>query len=223
MWQTITNVPSLSNNTNYCVTLPMQPNRRFYRLIRRTPQEVFTPTNTLPPVGSYNSPSNVLTHFDNGLIARNFSHQVPSPPNPLPPPCLSCPAQVYTFPSMLSWEVSTDGGKTFSAPVSAQVVTTVMAQQTMVDSDTRFFDTEILAIQIGPGPTQSPMIRESPTRQSLGKTFIRNGPSLSRPFLVSSYFGVFIEVSLDGGQSWSGVLNPVQVELNPQPLPSGGP
>jgi hypothetical protein len=50
---------------------------------------------------------------------------------------------------------------------------------------------------------------------------VRNGPSLSRPFLVSSFFDVFIEVSLDGGKTWSGVLNPVQVQLNPQPLPPG--
>jgi hypothetical protein len=190
-------------------------------VLQPTPPPVGEMTDNFPPVGSYNSPANVLTHFDNGLIARNFSHQVPSPPNPQPPPCLSCPAQDYTFPSILSWEVSTDGGRTFSMPMSAQVTTTVMAQQTMVDSDTRFFDAEILAIESKPGPIGSPMIRESPTRQSLGKTFIRNGPSLSRPFLVSSYFGVFIEVSLDGGQSWSGVLNPVQVELNPQPLPPG--
>jgi len=116
-----------------------------------------------------------------------------------------------------------DGGKTF-VNGSAQVMTTVMAQQTMVDSDTRFFDAEILSIQVVPGAQNLPvMLRESPTRQSLGKTFVRNGPSLSRPFLVSSYFGVFIEVSLDGGQSWSGVLDPVSVELNPQPLPAGGP
>jgi hypothetical protein len=96
-----------------------------------------------------------------------------------------------------------------------------MAQQTMVDSDTRFFDAEILAIQMQPSTVGGVMIRESPTRQSLGKTFVRNGPSLSRPFLVSSFFDVFIEVSLDGGKTWSGVQDGVHVQLNPQPLPPG--
>ncbi len=114
-----------------------------------------------------------------------------------------------------------DGGK-FFADGSVDVMNMVMAQQTMVDSDTRFFDAEILSIKVQPGATQLPiLLRESPSKASLGKTFVRNGPSLSRPFLVSSFFDVFIEVSLDGGQTWSGVQDPVQVELNPPPLPPG--
>jgi len=187
-------------------------------VLQPTPPPVGEMTDNFPPLGSYNSPSNVLTHFDSGLIARNFRHLIPSPTNP--PPCLSCPAQLYTFPSILSFQYSMDGGKTF-ADGSVRIMSTVMAQQTMVDSDTRFFDAEILALQMQPSTAGGVMIRESPTRQSLGKTFVRNGPSLSRPFLVSSFFDVFIEVSLDGGQTWSGVQDPVQVELNPPPLPPG--
>src|SRR6266700_2529635 len=189
-------------------------------VLQPTPPPVGEMTDSFPPVGSYNSPSNVLTHFDNGLIARRFSHQIASPPNPQPPPCLNCPAQVYTFPSILSWQYSMDGGKSF-ADGSVDVMSTVMAQQTMVDADTRFFDAEILSMQTQPGAVGGVMIRESPTRQSFGKTFVRNGPSLSRPFLVSSFFDVFIEVSLDAGKTWSGVQDPVQVELNLPPLPPG--
>ncbi len=100
-------------------------------------------------------------------------------------------------------------------------MTTVMAQQTMVDTDMRFFDTEILSIQMQPSAAGGGMIRESPSRQSLGKTSVGNSPSLSQPFRVSSFFDVFIEVSVDGGKTWSGVVDPVHVELNPQPLPPG--
>jgi len=190
-------------------------------VLQPTPPPVAEITDNFPPVGSYNSPSNVLTHFDNGLIARNFSHLIATVPNPLPPPCLSCPAQTYQFPAILSFQYSTDGGK-FFADGSVDVMNTVMAQQTMVDSDTRFFDAEILSIKVQPGATQLPiLLRESPTKASLGKTTVRNGPSLSRPFLVSSFFDVFIEVSLDGGKTWSGVQDPVQVEVNPPPLPPG--
>jgi hypothetical protein len=88
----------------------------------------------------------------------------------------------------------------------------------MVDSDRRFFDNEILSMQVPAGLPGAVMIRESPTRQSLGKTSIRQGPQ-PVPWLVSSFFDVFLELSTDGGNTWSGSSNPVHVELNPQPFP----
>src|SRR5260370_39933182 len=101
-------------------------------------------------------------------MAQSCSQRMWTVPNALPPPCLSCPAQTYQFPAILSFQYSTDGGK-FFADGSVDVMNTVMAQQTMVDSDTRFFDAEILSIKVQPAATQLPiLLRESPSTASLG-------------------------------------------------------
>jgi len=46
------------------------------------------------------------------------------------------------------------------------------------------------------------MIRESPAKASLGRTSVRTN-TLSGGYMISSFFEVFTEVSLDGGDSWS--------------------
>ena len=45
------------------------------------------------------------------------------------------------------------------------------------------------------------MLRESPTLQSLGRTGIE--PVAGGGFKIDSFFDVFTEISLDGGQTWS--------------------
>ena len=69
--------------------------------------------------------------------------------------------------------------------------------------------------------TPGVLLRESPTLKSRGLTRVGNSPSLSRPYLVDSFFDIFTEISLDGGQTWSRSLEPTHVELNPQPFPPG--
>ena len=61
---------------------------------------------------------------------------------------------------------------------------------------TRFFDTEMLQLDISGGPL---MIRESPTLPSLGRTAITD---LGGMYRIDSFFDVFTELSLDGGQTW---------------------
>jgi hypothetical protein len=46
------------------------------------------------------------------------------------------------------------------------------------------------------------MVRESPTKASLGRTSVRSVAS-DGTYRISSFFDVFTEVSLDGGQTWS--------------------
>jgi hypothetical protein len=63
------------------------------------------------------------------------------------------------------------------------------------------YDTEMLQLDIQGG--QMPpgvMIRESPTKQSLGQIRMTNaGGGL---YHIDSFFDVFTELSIDGGQSW---------------------
>jgi hypothetical protein len=64
-----------------------------------------------------------------------------------------------------------------------------------------FYDTELLELNIqGGNLPEGMLIRESPTRASLGKTAIASVPGGGH--LVHSFFDVFTEVSMDGGQTW---------------------
>jgi hypothetical protein len=64
------------------------------------------------------------------------------------------------------------------------------------------YQTEMLQLNLsGGGLPAGVMIRESPTLASTGQTTITNvGGGL---FLIDSFFDVFTELSLDGGQSWT--------------------
>jgi len=116
------------------------------------------------------------------------------------------------------FEVMTDGHTWMPAAGTADV--DVRARLGRQLAGMRFFNTEMLQLDIrGNGAGGVFMIRESPTRQSQGMTSIHESPSLSRPFTVDSFFDVFTELSLDGGQTWFPSSEATHVELNPQPLP----
>ena len=66
------------------------------------------------------------------------------------------------------------------------------------DQGARLFDTEMLSLDLDGGPFFK--IRESPTKQSLGLTLIENEPAGT--FRIGSFFDVFTELSVDGGQTW---------------------
>jgi hypothetical protein len=176
-------------------------------------------TDTFPPVGTYNSVSNVPTRYLNGLIARNFRHGVPPPPGPKPPPCLTCPPDTYDFPTTLLVDVSSDGGNSFQTITLSNVITRATARHSEDTSDTRSFDTELLSFQVvNPPPTLSGMlVRESPSRHSVGKTTVQSVSG--SPYRIGSFFDVFTEISLDSGATWSPANDPSHLELNPQPLP----
>ena len=56
------------------------------------------------------------------------------------------------------------------------------------------------------------MLRESPTLQSPGLTQITDqGGGV---FRIDSFFDIFTELSMDGGQSWTPGIGPLHIELN---------
>lgn len=66
------------------------------------------------------------------------------------------------------------------------------------------FDTEILQLDISGGQLPAGlMIRESPTLASPGHTNYPAFQWLPGIFVVNSFFDVFTELSLDGGQTWT--------------------
>jgi hypothetical protein len=122
----------------------------------------------------------------------------------LPPPNMAAPP--HQFFSQL--EVTTNFGQfTGFGPVTTQVTGT---------NDPTLFLVEMQAMSIS-GGTMPPgvMIRESPTRPSLGQsTVMPMGPGR---WSIDSFFDVFVDVSFDGGQTWHPSLTSSRVTLVPEP------
>jgi hypothetical protein len=117
---------------------------------------------------------------------------------PPPPPGGS---QIHMFDSRLRFMMSTNGGASFSPALAfAKVVVRVTSSQEQ--GSTRYFNTEMLELNASGGSLPpGVMLRESPSKASLGRTSVRQGPALALN-QISSFFDVFTELSLDGGQNW---------------------
>lgn len=101
----------------------------------------------------------------------------------------------HTFGSFVAAQLSVNGLP--PQPVFGPAVTRVRMQFDSQTGPTRFFDTEMLQLDISGGPL---LIRESPTRASTGRTAVTDvGGGM---YQIDSFFDVFTELSLDGGQTW---------------------
>ena len=69
--------------------------------------------------------------------------------------------------------------------------------------------------EAGGGLPAGVSIRESPTRASTGKTTVRTATG---GYQIDSFFDIWTEISLDGGQTWSPVLDPTHLELEASPV-----
>ena len=168
----------------------------------------FYPTDLLPPNGEYVSDSGATILYLNGMIGRNIAHHNFS--QQFPPPLPGGPPAVYGFNGFVDMDVSMDGGQTFQPFHNIPGPTTVMVNPPGVTGDTRIFDTEMLQLDLsGPGF----MIRESPAKASLGHTRIVGGGGGG--YHIDSFFDVFTEMSLDGGQTWIPSSDSIRVHLQP--------
>src|SRR5262249_44324477 len=131
-------------------------------------------------------------------LMRNPKHKRFAQCMPPPPPGGS---QVHSFGSTVEAEVSADGGNTWM-PISSPAQTQVRVTSSSDSGNTRYFDTEMLQLDIsGGGLPAGVMIRESPTLASTGKTRITDqGDGTYR---IGSFFDIFTELTTDGGQTWT--------------------
>jgi hypothetical protein len=164
------------------------------------PEQVM-PTPNLPPTNSSYASPGLFSIYANGVIISNVTHRAFSQSPPPPPPGQT---QTASFDSTVDLLISTDGGATFrAASAPAPVAVQVNGRGDLDTSSTRFFDTEMLALNVSGGNLPAGLlIRESPTRASLGRTSVRQN-AVDGSYRVSSFFDVFTELSLDGGQTWS--------------------
>ncbi len=182
-------------------------------VLAKSPKPHFFTTNVLPPGnGVYVSPADFHAAYANGIIIKNVSHNRFTQGLPPPPPGGT---QVHNFGSTVHMDVSIDGGATFqhvSAPASVSARVTSFGNN---PDNLCFYDTEMLALNIsGGGLPPNVMVRESPTKASLGRTSIE---PVGGGYMIDSFFDIFTEISLDGGQSWSPSAEPGHVELAVDP------
>ena len=183
--------------------------------MERSTPENFYPVAVWPPAGAglcgapgvapveYAVPG--LPVFEFGLIRlcpRNYA--LSGDLQPLPGSGMSVTQDLTTS---LDLSISADSGTTVmdvTAPVSMTVRTTNV---------TGTFQTEMIAMSLSaPHGGGMAMIRESPTLASTGKTTVREVPG---GFMISSFFDVFTELSLDGGATWTPGDAPVRMEVAP--------
>src|SRR5262249_19747283 len=131
-------------------------------------------------------------------------------------PCPTCPDPIIlTFPTTIDLQFSADGGKNFANASVSNVNTRIQVHGSInsgSNGPVSYLDMEMLSMDIS-GGTLPPgaMVRESPTLASTGKHTIR---AVDGSYRISSFFDVFLEVTLNGGQTWSAALTPIHVEYN---------
>jgi len=153
--------------------------------------------------------------FGPNIKARNFKHR--QLPSTTIPPSLGQNATYSASGTVIELDASIDGGQTFNH-LRAPADVTVAMHHTVDAGPARFFDTEILALDIRGGdlPPQV-MLRESPTLASTGEHIIRPAPR-GVGFSINSYFDVALELSTDGGQTWTPASGPVHLDVAGPPL-----
>jgi len=159
---------------------------------------LFPTSNLPPPEGEYldNGGWAAFYQMGMGVVITNvhIDRFMQSFPPPLPGQTI-----VFSFGASVGMMISMDGGLTFS-PATAPVNATMRMTSSQDSDSTRYFDTEMLQLDITGGSLpMGIMIRESPTRASLGRTSER---VTGGGYQVESFFDIFTELSVDGGQSW---------------------
>jgi hypothetical protein len=173
------------------------------------PSHLF-PTPNLPPLCGQYADHGPQFFYASGIILKNVVMRSFTSSFPPPPPGGS---DTQTFGSTVDMMMSMDGGQTFY-PVTAPATVTVYTAWNETNGVVQYFDTEMLTLNVsGGGLPPGVMIRESPTRASLGRT------SQHGKYDTESFFDIYTEVTTDGGQTWQPTtIGPATVVLMAYPL-----
>ena len=180
-------------------------------LERSAPACEFTSNLLPPPQGEYAGTQPQFAFFANNVVISSFAYRSFTASIPPPPPGSEV---THTYGTTVELEIFMPGGGGWSH-VSAPATSTIRITGLLGGTGgTEFYDTEMLQLDCDSGSPANVRIRESPTRASLGRTTITDtGLGV---YNCDSFFDIFIEVSLDGGQTWSPTLaGPGTVTLNP--------
>jgi hypothetical protein len=194
--------------------------------------QVIAPSPDLPPLnGMYITPGMTGVLYNGGgafgsLILNNLQHLDFS--SSTPPPLNNGQMTTDNFNSTVIANASLFSGPNGTgaflgtSPINQSgvpVSVSVFKASGPNGSPLGTFNTEMLSLNLstvtGFGPV---MIRESPTLQSLGQTMI--SPDTGGLFHIDSFFDVFTELSVNGGNTWIPQTGgPCHVDLVPTPEP----
>ena len=108
----------------------------------------------------------------------------------------------HTCGATAEFEVSYDGGLTYSHAIAHAILTAQITCRLGGDGVTDYYDTEMTQLDIAGGSLPAGVrIRESPTKASLGRTTTSVAGS-GASYQIDSFFDVFTEVSTDNGITW---------------------
>jgi hypothetical protein len=117
-------------------------------------------------------------------------------------------------------EVSIDGGGSYFPVSTSGVVGNVFVQDVPPGGYAAKLQEEMVSLDIMGGTLPSGvMIRESPTLASMGGTMIQDlgGGGGGGGYKVDSFFDIFTEITLDGGQTWAPASGPLHMMGTPEP------
>jgi len=168
----------------------------------------FTTDLLPPPEGTYVAAGPVF--FANGVILANvaFSQFMGSivPPAPLI-------TTMHGFGSTLDMDVSMDQGQTWNhETISGPGSMSTKHYQDI--GNVQYFAEEMISFT-AVGSYSWFMLRESPFLHSYGTTTIEH--LQDGTYRIDSFFDVFVELSLDGGQSWTPATQSSHLDLLPEP------
>lgn len=171
----------------------------------------------LYPAGQYTNYSATPTFIYGGntIVLSSLSHEALVVSSRVP----VGPNEIEGFSSQFNAILTVVGLGNAAVTATGPVQTEVFGY---VGNTTGTFNTEMLSMNLsGNSPFGVFMIRESPTLASIGQTTVANlGGGL---YQVDSFFDVFTELSLDGGQTWlPDIRGPELMTLGSVPEPSSG-
>jgi hypothetical protein len=153
-----------------------------------------------PALATFASPANAITNKfagASGLLLRRIRHSNLPDPIPLPAPGASA---TYTASStQIEFDTSANGGTNWNH-ITAPASVSISITGTTDSGPPRVFRTEMTQLSISGGTLPAgTMVRESPSKASVGRTTQR---LIDGGYRISSFFDVFLEISLDSGNSW---------------------
>ena len=168
----------------------------------------------MPPTNSlYISPAQWHALYANGIYISNVIHRRFTANYPPPPPGAT---NMESFGSTVDFKYSSDGGKTYQQ-FSGNANCTVKVVGMGPNGNDQVFQTQMLQLDLGGGnmpPNMKLRISPDTNTPSMGQTVITPNGS---DFMISSFFDIFVDLSLDGGNTWMPTSSPGDMELHIDP------
>jgi hypothetical protein len=171
-------------------------------------EQPFPDSAFLPSESRFVGADNPPVTFGTAFQLRTFKQHVMAPSTPLPN---AGQAAFAAYGSTVQFELSTDGGTVWvPASLDAEALTRIVSTG-LTDP----FDTELLTLPLSGGTLPAGiLLRESPTLASTGRYGVR---AVAEGYMISSFFDIFLEVSTDGGRSWTAADQELHVTLEIDP------